>query len=42
MLAVSVVFLLLAMRFLIQDESSRLDRAAALGEPLQKSAPAGS
>ncbi len=42
MLAVSVVFLLLAMRFLSQDENSRLDRALALGEPLQKSAPAGS
>jgi len=39
MLAVSVVFLLLAMRFLSEDENSRVDRALALGERLQKNAP---
>jgi hypothetical protein len=32
--ALSVVALLLACRYLAADETSRLDRAAALGEPV--------
>jgi MFS family permease len=32
--ALSIVALLLACRYLADDESSRLDRAAAMGEPI--------